>query len=358
MKIGILTFHRAHNYGAVLQCYGLQETLREMGHEVEVINYKQPFIEKVYTTFRTERFLKYVFKHPKQTYKYLINTRNRIITKNHFHTFINHHLSLSEECRSDSIPTNYDVYIIGSDQVWNSSLTGGYDKVFWGEFKHKSSANIIGYAISTSLSDISSIDTNIIKQRIANFKALSIREGSVFSYLKKECLCKDVSLCLDPTLISDVDIWNDICSQKYKYDKYVLIYQTRWYKDNPKLLQKKAEELAKKEHLKIVNLTNASCPIEDFIGLFRYASCVITTSFHAVAFSIIFNRPLFAIALGDGHDSRYVDLLSAIDYKEAIVSPTFIPYLYNVDYSVINSKLETLKSKSKDYLNRALELCQ
>lgn len=354
MKVGILTFHRAHNYGAVLQCYALQETLRGMGHDVRVINYKQPFIEEVYSIFNLNRFVKLVLHHPRFAFRYLKNTRTRIITKNNFTSFVNQHLSLSEECESTSIPNNYDVYIIGSDQVWNSCLTGGLDKVFWGDFKQKASSHVIGYAISTSLSDISNLNKNTITQYIRKFKMLSVREKSLSSYLKQENLCLDVNICMDPTLIAEKEIWKTVCSHKYKNDKYVLIYQARGYEDNPMLLRQKAEELANKEHLKIIDLTSTIYPPEEFVGLFRYASCVITTSFHAVAFSIIFNRQLYAIALGDGHDSRYVDLLKAIGFEEAIVKPNFTPCLKQIDYNDINKNLAKLKIESIEFLKKAI----
>lgn len=59
MKVGIITYHRAHNYGAVLQCYALQEVLKRMGHDTQIIDYRQPFIEKLYNLSKKELFFRY-----------------------------------------------------------------------------------------------------------------------------------------------------------------------------------------------------------------------------------------------------------------------------------------------------------
>ena len=354
MNIGILTFHQAHNYGAVLQCYALQETLRALGHEVCIINYNKKFIKKVYKIFDIRLFFQYMLHHPRVALRYLWGVKKRIIRKKNFDSFIKKHLLLSEECDFSHIPYNLDLYIIGSDQLWNSSLTGGCDKVYWGEFLHKPSSSLITYAISTSLSNLACISETFVKQHIKEFKSISVREKTLSLYLTKKFISRDYVTCLDPTLIADKKIWNTVCSYRFKHEKYVLIYQTRGYNNNPKLLRQKAEYLAKKENLKVIDLSTVYFPPEDFIGLFRYATCVITTSFHAVAFSLIFNKPFYAIALNDGHDSRYVDLLKSIGLESSIVKPDFIPQATEVDYTQVNNKLSKLKSISIDYLKSNL----
>lgn len=357
MKIGILTFHRAQNYGAILQCYALQKILREMGHDVSVIDYNQKYIKKVYKIFDVQRFVQCALFHfhPRVALKYLWDVKTRITRKHNFENFIKENINLSEECDCSNIPNDFDLYIIGSDQLWNSSLTGSCDKIYWGEFFHKPSSSIITYAISTSLSDLSGINETFVKQHVKNFKSISVRETSLSLYLKEKCIAKDIIVCLDPTLIADKNIWESVCSHRFQDEKYVLIYRARGYKNNPELLKQKAEYLAKRENLRVIDITSANLPIEDFIGLFRYATCVITTSFHAVAFSIIFNKPFYAIALNDGHDSRYVDLLKSIGLESSIVRPDFIPQLVEVDYTIVNKNLSKLRSISIDYLKSHLD---
>ena len=354
MKIGILTFHRAHNYGAVLQCYALQEVLKSMGHDVQVIDYRQPFIEDVYRTFNIRRFCRLALKHQKQALRYLAHISNRITAKRHFESFASQYLSLSKEADASHIPYDYDVYVIGSDQVWNSSLTGGLDCIYWGDFKHNPSSKIIGYAISTSLSDLAKFKKQQIEKYIDNFASLSVREESLSSYLKKERLCKDSTICLDPTLVADKNIWNSLVSNKTENKRYVLIYQARGYKKTPDLLRLKAKCLAKKEDLEIVDLSSKKYSPKEFIDFFRYASCVITTSFHGVVFSVIFNRPLYAIALRDGHDDRYTNLLKSLGAESLIVTPEFVPQRIPEIPEGINDRLSALREESVSFLEENL----
>lgn len=116
MKIGILTFHRAHNYGAVLQCYALQQRLKMAGYDVSVIDYRQPAIERAYKCFDVLYLLKNVF-HLKKVYTYLKEFGNRKQTSVVFEDFSSL-FTKTEACSASSLPQNFDAYIIGSDQLW------------------------------------------------------------------------------------------------------------------------------------------------------------------------------------------------------------------------------------------------
>lgn len=358
MKIGILTFHRAHNYGAVLQCYALQEILKKMGHEVWVINYQQPFIEKTYSVFRLEQLLRNVY-HLKfySALEYLRDIANRIKRRNNYVSFRNYYLQMTPTCLADNIPSNFDFYVLGSDQIWNSKLTGGVDPVYWGQFHRRKKSKIISYAVSTSLDDFNKVNDEFVFNSLKEVNAISVREKSFRDLLSKRYPSFDLKVCLDPTLVADKDIWNNIISEKYKDKHYVLIYQARPYKHNLSLLHDKAIILAKKYNLDIVDLSSGSYTPQDFVSLFRYATCVITTSFHAVVFSIIFERQLYAITLNDGHDSRYVDILSSLSLEDVIVSPDFMPNLHPIDYSGINGLLDKFKAKSISFLEENCKLC-
>lgn len=358
MKIGILTFHRAHNYGAVLQCYALQETFRKMGHEVWVINYKQPFIEKTYSVFCLEKFLRYVYHLNFNTaLEYLRDIAARIKRRNNYVSFRNYYLQMTPTCLADNIPSNFDFYVLGSDQIWNSKLTGGIDPIYWGQFHRRIDSNIISYAVSTSLDDFNRINDEYVFKRLSEINAISVREKSFRNLLSKRYPSFDLKECLDPTLIADKDIWNNIISEKYKDKHYVLIYQARPYKPNLSLLNDKAKILSRKYNLDIVDLSSGSYTPQDFVSLFRYATCVITTSFHAVVFSILFERQLYAITLNDGHDGRYVDMLLSLSLEDVIVSPDFIPDLHSIDYSGVNGLLDKLKTKSISFLEENCKLC-
>ena len=135
MKIGILTFHCAHNYGAVLQCYAMQEFLRSKGHDVEVINYRPNYLLKPYKIFNVKRFSS---KKPIRILKGLILEfllfPVRLKRFYGFENFINNKLILSKTVTKESIPSNYDIYIVGSDQIWNPKITKGFDEIYFCRF--------------------------------------------------------------------------------------------------------------------------------------------------------------------------------------------------------------------------------
>ena len=154
MKLGILTFHGAHNYGAVLQCYALQEVLTKMGHDVYVIDYRQPYINEVYKIFSFQ-ILKRKMKNLGAVADYVRYNifRASAIKKRreHFEEFTSKYLNLTLPCDAESVPVDFDAYIIGSDQVWSQVCTGGdFDDVYFGKFRRNEDSRVIGYAISSN----------------------------------------------------------------------------------------------------------------------------------------------------------------------------------------------------------------
>lgn len=144
MKIGILTFHYANNYGAVLQAYGLQEVLKSMGHQVEFVDYRNPLIEKRmdYFGLKSNSIIKVL-------YRLLFNYTSLSERKKIFDGFRKDYLSISKRINSSDLSnTDYDILIVGSDQIWNPSLTNGLDPVYWGEAT--GDIPIITYAASSN----------------------------------------------------------------------------------------------------------------------------------------------------------------------------------------------------------------
>lgn len=352
MKIGILTFHRAHNYGAVLQCYALQETLKNMGHEAWVIDYRQSFIEEIYKPLRMKYWIRQFLKMKKTAFKYPFLLHKRVKRQKNYISFQKKYLHCTYPCDRNNIPIDFDVYIIGSDQLWNSKLTGGIDNIYWGNFPVGNKSKIITYAISTVVNDLSTISLPFIVNSISRFTHLSVREKSIADYMQQHLkIPVSLEVVLDPTLISEEEIWEPLINDSFKDKKYILIYQARIYNKRPSLLKEKALLLAQELGCDIIDLSDGSYPPEDFVSLFKYASYIVTTSFHAVAFSLIFRKPFYAIKLNDGHDGRYVDLLNSIGCEDRLVEPDFIPEYVIPDYSLVENSMRLLKLKSVEYLH-------
>lgn len=355
MKIGILTFHRAINYGAVLQCYALQQTLKQLGHEVKVINYQQPRVERTDRMPFNENDKLNLLKgfHLRSWWNYDKDKTVVLERRSHFDDFLSKHFTFTEPCTLETIPRDFDAYVIGSDQVWNSYICDGLDPVFWGNFKHRSNSKIISYAASTSYKDITKFPKTEIENLLSNFYAISSREQEVVDYINKDLNVNSIAqVVLDPTLLANKEVWNGMLNDKYKDKKYVLYFAARSYQPNPSLIKQKATALANEMGCEVMTIDFNKDTPEDFVSKFRYASAVVTSSFHGVAFSLIFNRTLFAIMYGDEQDKRYTNLFHLLGGEELLVNINnkLVPPI--IDYSRINENLANWRDKSLNYIKQ------
>lgn len=343
MKIGILTFHRAHNYGALLQCYALQQVLLSMGHNAYVIDYRQPYIEKMYG-LKIKRVLKRIF-FPARLKKYL-----RSISKyTSFYKFFN----LTSKCNATNIPENFDAYIIGSDQLWSLDCTNGVDPVYTGNFRHKKDARIIGFSISVNSRSLHSLSDDILQRIVTRFNAISFREQFALDYVSSR-VGKSFYQTLDPTLLADALLWKPLLNHKFDNEKYVLLYEVRRLCGRENTLLEKAERLAQEKKMNVVNLSEIDCTVADFVTAFSKAEYVITSSFHASAFALIFQKPLCAFLLQDGNDNRYKDLLESIGAGNFLYSiDDDIVDNPNADYQLICNRLDQIKQNSLEFLMEA-----
>lgn len=350
MRIGILTFHCAYNYGAVLQCYALQKFLLEKGHDVRVIDYRPTTITGMYKLpgrfdlFR-KNFLRAIAEVVLLRWQKIRNTK--------FEEFINSKLNLAS---TDTIISNpYDVIIVGSDQVWNYQLTNGFDKYYWGQFVHPGSTKIISYAASMHDSWPSEISLRI-KQNLESFDEISVREVTLAKKLRDLMPERSIYQVVDPTLLLGKDAWKKIAISPKK-KSYLLLFQVE--RRNPRT-EKIAIEIAKRRHLKIVNfLTRVdrktskiamTVSPEEFVGWFECADFVVCSSFHGTVFSIIFNRPFVSVRMGDGKDNRVASLLSSLGLDKHYVDEldSRVDYNYSIDDFTKNGML----SESVKFINK------
>lgn len=356
MKIGILTFHRAYNYGAVLQCYALQEVLKRMGHEVWIIDYVQPKIDRDYYIFDFKKIVRYIY-HLQflSLLGYLKRRPNAYEKRNIFRPFRKKWLHLTAECSVQNIPTEFDVYIVGSDQLWNINLTEKCDIVYWGSFYRKKESRLLTYAVSTNIDVLKKMPDIEIAALLHNFTHVSVREPEIMEYLRMKTGL-DIRVDSDPTLITDINMWKPIINDKYKNRRYVLLYEI-WARSKykKKSLYNHAKRLANSLHIELIDLSSYKYKVEDFISAFKYAEVVITSSFHATAFSLIFQRPVYVYRLGDSMDGRYVDLMRYIQADNCLKNLSFYPLTVpQMDYCKINQLLEARRNSSLSYLNSSV----
>ena len=344
----------------MLQCFALKETIRQMGYDVQVIDYRQPQIENSYRYH-------YIFdkKESNGFGALLYLLRQQLANIYHFYlyirkryyytTFQKSYLSLSCRCNRSSIPT-YDCYVIGSDMLWDSRcLNGQYDDVYFGDFNRNSTSTIVGYAISGSQVSLSKcVDNQGRLPFINNFNALSIREEILTSFVKK-FTNKDIITCIDPTLLADKSIWDQLIKDHWMNKNYIVTYYIRIDKAHQLKINERLKKIAKNEGCEIINIdAHHPMSINNFVSILKYSRYLVTDSFHGIVFSLIFQRNFSAIKLNDSHDDRYVDLLKKLELEELIVDLDFTPSIPYIDYTRVETLLSVLKQNSFEYLEKNL----
>lgn len=349
MKVGILTFHRAHNYGAVLQCYALQEVLKSMGHEVWVVDYRQKTLEEGYHPVLLKKIIS-LLSHPRNLLSYMCGFFNRYSEWVIFDKFRRNYLNIDRKYKS-KIQTDLDCYIIGSDQVWGFNWIGGVDMVYFGNFEHSSNSRVVGYAVSTNEESLKTIKDRGLSEYIKRIDCLSMREKFASDYLERE-LGIHSHVCLDPTLLTKKETWGHLINDKWANEKYVLMYQVRYpaKQSERNFLRRKADILAKSLNCRVVDLSSNNYSVEDFVSLFKYAQYVVTSSFHGTVFSLIFETPFYTFQLNDGHDGRCKDLLCSLGLSRCFVDIGFTPILQTANLKDADMNIDGLKLGSLEFL--------
>lgn len=362
MRIGILTFHCAENYGAVLQCYATQEFLRSKGHDVSVINYRPDYLLSPYHVFYFRRLLcRNPLRCVVNLVKELVHLPKRVYRRKAFLGFIRKHLSLTTAVDQENIPFDFEGYVVGSDQIWNTKITNGFDDVYFCNFSFpKEGKRYIAYAASMGKAEFMDDGAkSYVRNAINHFDAVSVRECDV-QRLLQPLSSLFIRQVLDPTLMVDPQIWEKFVSFPLIPRKYVAVYEVRIDMNTHRI----ATDIARQIGGEVViidswlslhrNERHKAVSPENFVNVIKHAACVITTSFHGTAFSIIFNRPFYTVKLNDGADSRSQSLLDTLRLGERAVDMHSTPSFTPIDYSESNTILMALRNESQDFLQGTL----
>lgn len=368
MKIGLLAFQNAINFGAVLQMYSLKKRLEKLGHDVEVINYFSKSTEMGNGLNRTPylskntnlRLLKYSYLKIK-----FMKTQKMWEKKYHkFKSFRDIYLNISKNTYHSIHDFNkeihYDTIIVGSDQVWNPNITDGFDPVFFCDFNENIQINKVAYAASCG--SVSTIKENSEEfySLIKNFDSISVREEELNNFIELERMSNRT---LDPSLLTTKEEYNEIAIIPSEKD-YLLIYRMQENKE----LYEVAKNIAAKRNLQIIELgfspfkkdpgikyIEDASPVE-FLGLFKEASFVVTNSFHGTAFSIIYNKQFYTVP----HRSvgqRMINLLELLNLNNRLIlkaDQINFEELKEIDFEPVNLLLKVEIDKSMNYLENSL----
>lgn len=364
MKIGILTYHNAMNYGAILQAYALQKWLVDRNNNVEVINYCNNQVELSYRQFRYKLIPK---RNPIDTIQFIAVNLYRYFKYKKVRVLIGDILKLSRKISGigdRNYLKKYDLIIVGSDQLWNDKITGGYDPMYWGAFNNPKQNKVITYAICMNKEITENNDRKIIKSFLSNFAAISVREKTtqllLNTIINPNTPCK---LCVDPTLLLSAKQWKEEINETViPKEKYVCVYAII---DTDKVINI-AKEYSKERNLKciIINPLSDSHPFSkayqpnspfDFISIISNSEMVFTSSFHGLVFSIIFERLFYVI--GDAEKNNRMDnLLNMLNISNRFVNTCDEITGEMINYSIVRKKWAELKSQSEDFLFSCLSI--
>jgi len=385
ISVGIITISRTSNYGAELQAYALQKKLNELGFDAELIDYlyfkhskhKPTKLSKPDVTFSKKQnlkdFITYRFISPLiDNIGAILHSPIKLRLKNFkkFHKKGGTRYSKQYKSYSELKQANldYDVYIVGSDQVWNPGTATSLAPYFL-DFAPKNKLRMT-YASSFGVSEIPKQYHSLYKTYFDNLQYIGVRENQGVK-LVKEISGKKATQVLDPTLLLSKNDWENITSFSTNIPKeqYILIYKLH----ESNTLIKHALLLKKKLNYKIYNIckrafSNTSIdgvvnlldagPAE-FVALFKNAEFVFTTSFHGTAFSVNFNIPFYAVLKPNkANNSRITDFLGNLNLSDRIIWEGEDNNLNdrNVDFEFANSKLKNDKISSIQYLENTITL--
>lgn len=361
-KIYILTFHCAHNYGAVLQTYATLNFLKSNNYDVQVIDYRPKFLTKPFKRFRAKYYLARspkllihrIFTEPRN-----LPQRFRLYKK--FNAFIQIKLA---PIPFDHIKPNSFI-IIGSDQVWSKSLNNGhFDNTYLGDFPQHNDFHLISYAASIGNSHLLESDWTLLENKLEKFKAISLREASFQRLLAQKTPLKTTLVC-DPTLLLDATEWDKLANESTISIKgdYIIVYEIA----ESEVVKEFANRLSQQLQCQIVHISSCityrknkqnyiqDASPADFIKLIKFAKFVVTSSFHGTAFSIIFRKNFYTISLSEGIDSRAKSLLTTLGLQNRLIQSNAPIDLTDINYSKSEKLLNEFRNISKNFLFSSLD---
>lgn len=365
-RIGILTFHRAVNYGAILQSYALVFACKSHCNVLcNIIDYRSSFIENYYKT--SQLFLP---KNWKRLISYILFNGNIFPNRSRLVSFLYKNKCLitdspvfGNELEFEAI--KYDRIITGSDQVW-SPLAAGFDENYFLTFISDPSKRA-SYAASIGLSEFPPNLIPIYKNRLHGFNNYSVRETSAKILIEQLLGINNVSVDLDPTLLLSKQEWkNCIDTQNVRETirglcGYILIYCISEKNEIFEIANIFKEQYHKdiiyindRWHLKkhVKNIRN--CNIDEWLYLFMHASMIVTDSFHGTAFALNFERQFVTYQSSlNKRATRIQSLLHLVKLEQRIVhNISSISNLKYIDFASPIKSLELLRKKSISNLNK------
>lgn len=353
-KVGVITFHDYDNYGAVLQSYALQQCLKRLGAEPEVIDYKCEYISNPFQLKRLKN--KGLFNYIYGAVGYVCYLPRRV-KFNKFRKNISYGKPVNSKTIG-SIDGEYDIFITGSDQVWDYHLTD-FDKAYFLDFVTKGKKCSYAASIGEHLPEGNYREQ--YAELLEKFDHILMREeygAEVVQQLideKPECAC-------DPTLLLTGEEWEKLMPPSTAKKDYILVYQLGI---NPSFVNF-VKRLKEKTGLNVVYVPfplvglvgcapQISAGPEEWLRFFKDAKYVVTDSFHGTVFSLLFHKPFFVKVDGHHVNKRVKEFLTRLGLTERIIQGdlTDEALAQEIDYERVDKMLQDIR---EDSMKKLLEI--
>ena len=355
-RIGVITFHNYDNYGAILQSYALQKKLRELGTDPEIIDYSCQYISNPFRLVNLKE---------KGLFNYIYGAIGHIcyIPRRRKCNQFRKHMKYSEPVTKGNmraVSGKYDIYIAGSDQIWDYKLTN-FDQTYFLDFPEKGKKKC-SYAASIGEHIPPEQFRNDYSRLLNDFDEILVRED-YGADIVNELTGKKPEVVCDPTLLLTAEEWNKLLKEPKIRGKYILVYQLGI---NPEIVNF-AKRLKKKTGYRIVyipfplvGLLKCRCEITvgpaEWMGLFKNAEYVISDSFHGVVFSLLFNRKFFAKADGHHKNRRVEQLLKLVNLSDRTMNDVSDEQLTEeIDFTYANEQIANFRNFSLHKLSEMVK---
>lgn len=350
MDIAILTIHNIHNFGSIFQAYALQKYLSNLGYNVQILNYNPIY-----------------FRHKKLKTRIgnLLYLKEYTTRKTKYNLFIKDNMKLSsqkflslKDLRKAKL--NYDIYIAGGDQLWNSYHDCGRDEAFKLTFTDKPK---ISYATSMGRKNFTKEELERLKEQIKTFKKISVRESSSVELLNSVGL-KNVVQVVDPVLLLKEKDYKKFMKPIKVKDRYLFVYLV----NKCELLDKCVQHIAEKLNLKIVLFSGMEkkCKCDYFLkdlgpdevlSYIANAEFVLSASFHASVFSVLFNKKFATLLPGENTNERIEDFLNWTKLSDRIIKDdtNFEVILDEINFNEAQKQIQIKKEFSERFLQKNIE---
>lgn len=353
-KVLIITFQCCPNYGAMLQAYALQEYLKTLSLDVEILDYRPKSLTKQYVYINTYSLASIIMS----IWSLASYYRKRRAFKR-FEQYLN--LTGKTYYSKNNIDMQYiDYCFLGSDQIWNPEITSGFDPVYFGNVNLSDSSKIIAYAASIGKKSFTSEEVGKFKTLITKIHRIAMREDEAQDLVLRTT-GKKTSLVVDPTILAGVECFRKFIN-KVKFSKYVLVYRLS---SDLKIIDV-ANEVANRKGLKVIEISGLrkgirnpkhkviyDAGVEDYLSLLFYADYVVTDSFHGTVFSVLFHKQFITIP-HKTRGGRMKSLLSKVNLLDRISSKVTDDLLDKIEnWNDVDMRLDEERAFSQTYIKNS-----